>query len=242
MRRENRAAFLSGMTGSGKGQLAWDWFVNPYPRVLSYDPAGDVVERNPKAVAVRTAAEFREHLTRAIAGRFDSWHFVLWGEPEEAAAALDLLAPDSAAPHEKTLCRVLGGVLFECGEIDTLAANAETPLTRRIRGKFQRGRHHLLSHAVATQAPALVSRHVTANCHDIFAFMHSENTSLEYFRKTIGDNAAERIARLEQYAFVHYHRGDPFCTEYVSEQKRGEIVRRAVGKIPLSTRAAIIGE
>lgn len=239
MRRENRAAFASGMTGCGKSQLLWDWFSSVAPRRLTYDPVGDSLERNPAAVPVRTAAELREHLRRVVAGRFEVWHFVIYGEPEEAAEALDWLAPSEIAPNQKTLARALGGVLFECGEIDTLAANAATPLSVRTRAKWQRGRHSLLSFAVATQAPALVSRIVSANSHDIFAFMHSESTSLDYFAKTIGDRAAERIARLDQFAFVHYRRGLPYCTEYASESARGRIVRREVGRIPLSVGAAM---
>jgi hypothetical protein len=222
------------MTGCGKSRLAWDWFVSPHPRRISYDPVGDTFDRNPKAVPVRTAAELFEHVRRAASSGCDSWHFVIYGEPEEALAALEKLAPASVGPNEKTLGRALGGVIFECGEIDLLASNDSKPLSVGMRGKWQRGRHSLLSFAVATQAPALCSRIVTANSHDIFAFMHAEHTSLEYFAKTIGDRAAERIARLDQYAFVHYHRGDPFCTEYASESRGGAFVRRAVGKIPLA--------
>lgn len=240
MRRENRAAFASGMTGCGKSQLLWDWFTSRHPRRLSYDPVGDTVERNPQAVPVRTAAEFREHVGRAIASRCDSWHFVIWGEPEEAIEALEWLAPDTTPPHARSLCRALGGVLFESGEVDTLAPNASTPTAVRFRGKLQRGRHHLLSHALATQAPALVNRIVTANCHDIFAFSHAEHTSLEYFAKQIGERAAERIARLPQYGFLHYHKGDPFATEYASEKRGGSIVRRPVARIPLAIGAATV--
>lgn len=227
------------MTGCGKSRLLWDWFTSVTPRRLTYDPVGDTLDRNPHAVAVRTAGELREHMRRVVAGGFDSWHFVLYGEPEEAADALDWLAPTTAAPNQRTLARALGGVLFECGEVDTLAGNAATPLSVRMRAKWQRGRHHLLSFAVGTQAPALVSRIVSANSHDVFAFMHSEHTSLDYFAKTIGDRAAERIARLDQFAFLHYRRGLPYATEYVSEMRAGRIERRAVARIPLAVGAAM---
>jgi hypothetical protein len=226
------------MTGCGKSELLWAWFTQPHPRRISYDPVGDSLERNPRAIAVRSVAELRLHIARALAGKYDSWHFILCGKPDDAVDALDWLAPTSTMPGQRTLSRALGGVLFECGELDLIAPNQSTPLSIRAREHWQRGRHSLMSFAVATQAPALVSRIVSGNSHDIFAFGHSEATSLEYFRKSIGDNAADRIAQLEQFAFVHYHRGDQHCTEYVSERRRGRIERRAIARIALSTRRA----
>lgn len=234
VRRENRAAFASGMTGCGKSRLLWDWYTSKHPRRVTYDPVGDTLERNPDAVSVRTAAEFRHHLRAALDDNCDAWHFVVYGPPEELLEILDWLAPDETAPHEQSLSRSVGGVLFECGEIDVLAGNAATETSKRMASKFQRGRHHLLSHAVACQAPALVSRIVTANCHDIFAFGHSEHTSLEYFRQQIGQNAADVIRRLPQYGFLHYRRGDPFCTEYTSRMSGGRIERTPVKRIPMA--------
>lgn len=233
MIRANQSAFASGMTGCGKSQLLWDLFTSRHPRVVSYDPVGDTFDRNPQAVPVRTADEFRQHLARATASGCDSWHFVVWGEPEEAAKVLEMLCPDTAGPQEKTLGRLLGGVMFETGEIDTLGANNTAPLSVRVRSRWQRGRHSLLSFGCATQAPALVSRVITGNSKHIYAFGHSEATSLKYFSETIGERAADAIARLQQFAFVHYEKGSMFAEEYRSDTKGGKIVRTKVRAIPL---------
>lgn len=211
-RRENVTAFASGMIRSGKSQLLWDIFTRHHPRVISYDPVGDTLDRNADAVPVYSFGELRDKVKRANIGGYTNWHFVLACPPSEVPDVLAWLAPPAARFEEKTLARALGGVLFECGECDTIAPNAG--IHPAVRAAAQRGRHHLLSLALATQRPALCDRTVTGQCQYVAAFMHSERSDLEYFARLVGENAADEIARLQQFEFVWYRKGDHEATKY----------------------------
>lgn len=224
MRRENVSFFCSGMTGCGKSKLMWDWVVSKSPRVISIDPVGDTIERNPRAVPIEGVGRLREVLRMIAAKRAEVWHLQLAIDDEEAPAVFELLAPRRSTAA--SFSRAMGGVMIECGECDLIAPNAGTHPA--VRSAWQRGRHHLLSLAMATQRPSLVNRTLTGGTQHVVAFMHSEPRDIAYWADCISSAAAEEIARLQPYEFVYFKRGTFEAVKY-------DAARKPVARIPLAS-------
>lgn len=204
--RKNEIVFVAGRKGSGKSTLLARVFVPQHPRVITLDFTAEAMELYPHAIEARGVRGVLATMRECTQLNKSRWHIVAYGIDEDDAVQLvDALAPP-LDDGRTSLSAILGGVAIECGEVDLLAPNGQTP--RVVRNAFKRGRHHRLSLLCGTLRPAECDRIVTAMADVIVAFSMDEPRDVDYLRRACGPTFAAVVQRLPRHFSVWHDRRD----------------------------------
>lgn len=129
------------------------------------------------------------------------WTVVTCIEPDDVAKLCGALAPVGSLGGGYS--RAVGGVMFECGEVDTIAPN-NAGIRPEVRNIFQRGRHYRISVLCATQRPRDVHRVVTSQADALWLFRQHELRDLEYIAQVTSQPVKDLVRELPQYSHVRY--------------------------------------
>lgn len=181
------------MRGTGKSTLLARWAAK-FPRRLIFDVSTEFYGKYPGAYECLTYKDTLDALEE-VAAR-PNWVLVTCLLPKEYAKVLGLLAPlhNPRAGYS----RAVGGVLVECGEVETIAP-VHRGIDPAVENVFHRGRHSLTSLAVATRRPANVNKIVTSQLDALACFRQHEKNDVEYLASVIGETHAARLLSLNVY-------------------------------------------
>lgn len=205
-KRRNRQVFVCGPTASGKSALLWELFTRHEKRLISLDFTGEVLARNPDAIAAYSWKDLRDVLTELVTSYRDrrEWHVAAMLEEDDVPKLFGVLAPPITGADTVGFALAVGGLGLECHECDLIAPNGRTE--KRVKSAFKRSRHSLLSLYMATQRPAECSRIVTSQAH-ISAFMrNNEPNDVRFIERVTGRAIARIVETLPKYHsayFVH---------------------------------------
>lgn len=196
MERRNFVAFGCGMRGTGKSTLMARYASN-FPRRFIVDTAAEFFGTYSDAYECLTLRDTLDALEDAADK--DRWTIVACLLPKEIAKVCGVFAPLSN-PTAGYSANV-GGVMIECGEIETIAPNHKG-IAPEVVNLIHRGRHSLTSFAVATRRPADVNRLVTSQADVIACFQQHEVSDIEYLTSVVGEVAARAIGELKPFHHV----------------------------------------
>lgn len=208
MNRTALRVFVAGPSECGKTRLAWDLYVQKFPRILTVDFAREVRELlDPDAITVYSYAELREALGDCAKVR--QWHIALCIDPAEARTLAPkvcrLLVHPTTADDERTYARAIGGLVVACYEAHELAPNGMCPPD--VRRLATGGRHEGASVVMASQAPARVDRAFSENAKYLAAFATQEHTVWAFWAKKTCGAVADMIDEQPLYHVALFDKG-----------------------------------
>lgn len=198
MERRNFIEFVCGMRGSGKSTLCAR-HGSRFPRRILLDPLGEFLGVYPKAREASTLAQTLDALDDASSER--TWIVVACIDPEVMPKLCAALAPIGSVAGGYS--RAVGGVVVECGEIDTVAPNSQA-IAPEVRNLFQRGRHYRVSVICATQRPRDVHRVATSQADSVCVFRQHEPRDVDYIAQLTSEKLASRVTSLPQFTHLQY--------------------------------------
>lgn len=173
---------MLGKAGSGKTTLC-KIKTSGLPRVAVFNPVG---VRGWDAVHTQSMAEVERHLRLR--------YFRVAYTPPDSTDDVREAAEEFAAAVMRT-----GAMVAVFDEVDQVANRKTMP---RTEGLLRHGRNKGISFVGTARRPAEVSRNITANLTDLWAFRFQEPRDLEYLRDFCGREFSERCANLEQYRYL----------------------------------------
>ena len=191
-------AFATGKKRSGKSHLLARYATRFKRRVL-VDPVAEFFGVYAGAYECMKYGEVLDALEDAAT--VDRWNIVACISPDDTVKLCGVLAPLNNP--RGGYARAVGGLLLECGEVDTIAPN-NAGIAPEVRNLFQRGRHFRVSVVCATQRPRDVHRVVTSQADVIACFRQHEPRDVDYLAQITSDALAKRIASLEPFHHVQY--------------------------------------
>lgn len=217
MNRVSFAAFACGKRASGKSFLIAR-YARAFPRRILYDPNGEYLGVYPGAAECGTLGQTLDALERLIDSQ--RWIVVSCMDPDDVPALCKALAP--AGVLNGGYSRAVGGVMLECGEVDTIAPN-NAGIAPEVRNIFQRGRHYRVSVVTATQRPRDVHRVVTSQTDVLAVFRQHEERDLDYVSRNVSAGVVDIVKRLPQYAHLCYMPQSGNCAVI---DKNGKTIQR----------------
>lgn len=219
MIRANFIGFSCGKRGSGKSYLLARYSAK-FPKRIVLDPLGEYLGAYEGASECGTLDETIDALEANLLTKAPRWTVVACIEPSDVAKLAGALAPVGSLSGGYS--RAVGGVVLECGEVDTIAPN-NAGIAPEIRNLFQRGRHYRVSVLAATQRPRDVHRVVTSQADALWLFRQHELRDLDYIAKNTSEAVADVVKGLPQYHHVRYLPNVGTC-EVVNE--KGIVTKR----------------
>lgn len=194
----NFVAFATGKKRSGKSFLLAR-YASAFPRRFIVDVTGEFSGAYAGAYECMTYGQALDALDDCI-GR-PRWTVVACLAPADTVKLCAVLAPENNP--RSGFAYAVGGLLLECGEVDTIAPN-HGGISGAVRNLFQRGRHARVSVVCATQRPRDVHRVVTSQADVIACFRQHEPRDVEYLASITSDALSRRIAALDPFYHVQY--------------------------------------
>lgn len=185
-----------GMKRSGKSHHLAQLAVH-FPRRIVFDFVGEFYHKIPGAVDVDTLAGAAVVL-KQVQPR-DKWVVVCQLIPSEA---IDLI--EAVCDQKKSYARAVGGLAFECGEVDQIAPN-NAAIHPAVHSIFARGRHiGPVSALMAARRPQEINKIVTSQSDVICAFRMHEPRDADYLANTMGSDAVQHLLKLQRHEYLRY--------------------------------------
>lgn len=199
---EGRNIFVCGRTGTGKSYLLHR-LLDRETRLVVYLPKREEVTWRAiyfDALQPDEAVQFWQFWGRCVLGRAE-WltqcrRFRLVYQPRDAFSAEEFERLCLSVYLCGNLTFVAEDLMGYCGTVAQLGSGFKTLLTA--------GRTKGVTCYMVTQRPYRIPREVTSQAREAFIFQSHEPADVDYVKDAFGIEAAERMAALGQYEYVHW--------------------------------------
>jgi hypothetical protein len=194
---DGKNVFVCGRTGTGKSELLKRRYVHRSRRLFVYLPKREETDY--------PGVEFDGFEAHAFA---DCCQF--WAECYRKTGAFRIIYRPADPFSYDEFDRVCAGI-YHCGAVDFVCEDlmsycgGSVHLGSGFKTLLTAGRTRGCQVYLVTQRPYKIPREVTSQAREACIFQSHEPADVQYVKEAFGTEAAERMGRLGQYEFIHWH-------------------------------------